>query len=83
MFKIQLFQKTWFYHWNPLNLIAKTASPGPGVPVPTLESWKFFDFSYVFYVEHLILASYMLPNVMFHPFACKVVRSPDVCFRLF
>jgi len=27
-----------------LNLIAKTASPGPGVPVPTLESWIFFEF---------------------------------------
>ena len=33
-----------------MNLIAKTASPGPGVPVPTLESWICFEFSYVFHV---------------------------------
>ena len=33
-----------------MNLIAKTASPGPGVSVPTLESWNFFEFSYVFHV---------------------------------
>ena len=43
-------RKTWFYHWIPLNLIAKTASPGPGVSVPTLESWNFFEFSCVFHV---------------------------------
>ena len=28
----------------PLNLIAKAASPGPGVLVPTQGSWKFIDF---------------------------------------
>ena len=33
-----------------MNLIAKTASPGPGVSVPTLESWNFFEFSCVFHV---------------------------------
>ena len=44
IFKFRFFQTTWFYHWIPLNLIAKTASPGPGVPVPTLESWNVFEF---------------------------------------
>ena len=48
--KISFFQKTWFYHWIPLHLIAKTTSPGPGVPVPTLGSWNFFEFSCVFHV---------------------------------
>ena len=36
--------KIQFSHSNSLNfpsLVAKTASPGPVVPVPTLGSWKF------------------------------------------
>ena len=41
MFKFQLF------HFIPLNfprLVAKTASPGPEVSVPTLDSWDYRDF---------------------------------------
>ena len=30
----------------PLDLIGKTASPGPVVSVPTLGSWEYDDFSW-------------------------------------
>ena len=56
-----------------MNLIAKTASPGPGVSVPTLGSWKFFEFSYVFHVFDFL----KFKKLVFFP--NNLVLSMELC----